>query len=102
MCRGIFDAIPKYVASRGAPEPGWRDAHLLGSDLVAELSALRERHREIHVIGSIDFTRTLVAHGLGHGRFELMKFNSSPAQGGIRNAPPNTECCARQLGDYLS
>jgi dihydrofolate reductase len=59
-----FDAIPKYVASRGAPELGWRDSHLLGNDLDAELSALRERHQEIHVIGSINFSRTLVAHGL--------------------------------------
>jgi dihydrofolate reductase len=59
-----FDAIPKYVASRGTPELGWRDSHLLGSDLATEVSALRERHREIHVIGSIDFARTLVADGL--------------------------------------
>jgi dihydrofolate reductase len=59
-----FDAIPKYVASRGAPELGWRDSHLLGSDLVRELSALRERHQEVHVIGSIDFARTLVADDL--------------------------------------
>ena len=59
-----FDAIPKYVASRGAPQLGWRDSHLLSPDLVAELSALRERHQEIHVIGSIDFARTLVAEGL--------------------------------------
>ncbi|MGO4689170.1 dihydrofolate reductase family protein [Glaciibacter sp. 2TAF33] len=59
-----FDAIPKYVVSRGAPEPGWRDSHLLGRDLAAELSALRERHQEIHVIGSIDFARTLVADAL--------------------------------------
>ncbi|MCU1408178.1 MAG: deaminase [Microbacteriaceae bacterium] len=59
-----FDAIPKYVASRGAPELGWRDSHLLGSDLVAELSALRERHQEVHVIGSIDFARTLIADDL--------------------------------------
>ena len=59
-----FDAIPKYVASRGTPELPWRDSHLLGGDLAAELTALRERHREIHVIGSIDFARTLVAEGL--------------------------------------
>lgn len=59
-----FDAIPKYVASRGTPELSWRDSHLLGGDLRAELAALRERHREIHVIGSIDFARTLVADGL--------------------------------------
>jgi len=59
-----FDAIPKYVASRGMPELPWRDSHLLGGDLAAELDALRERHREVHVIGSIDFARTLVAEGL--------------------------------------
>ncbi|WP_104163195.1 dihydrofolate reductase family protein [Cryobacterium sp. N22] len=59
-----FDAIPKYVASRGAPELPWRDSHLLGGDLAAELNSLRERHREIHVIGSINFARSLVAGGL--------------------------------------
>ncbi|MFB2597397.1 dihydrofolate reductase family protein [Herbiconiux sp. P17] len=59
-----FDEIPKYVASRGAPELSWRDSHLLGRDLAAEVAALRERHREIHVIGSIDFSRSLVAEGL--------------------------------------
>jgi dihydrofolate reductase len=59
-----FDAIPKYVASRGAPDLEWRDSHLVGSDLAAELPALRERHQEIHVIGSIDFARTLVAENL--------------------------------------
>ncbi|MET4639005.1 dihydrofolate reductase family protein [Mycetocola sp. 2940] len=59
-----FDAIPKYVASRGTPDLAWRDSHLLGSDLVAEVSALRERHQEIHVIGSIEFSRALVVDGL--------------------------------------
>lgn len=46
------------------PELAWRDSHLLGRDLAAEMAVLRERHREIHVIGSIDFARTLVADGL--------------------------------------
>ncbi|QWT24523.1 dihydrofolate reductase family protein [Subtercola sp. PAMC28395] len=59
-----FDRIPKYVASRGRPDLSWRGSHLLGPDLAAEIAALRERHREIHVIGSIDFARTLVAEGL--------------------------------------
>lgn len=59
-----FDAIPKYVASRGTPDLSWRDSHLLGNDLEAEVSALRERHQEIHVIGSIEFSRALVANGL--------------------------------------
>lgn len=59
-----FEEIPKYVASRGEPTLGWRDSHLLGGDLAAEVAALRERHREVHVIGSIDFARTLVAERL--------------------------------------
>ncbi|HWH25186.1 MAG TPA: dihydrofolate reductase family protein [Pseudolysinimonas sp.] len=59
-----LDGIPKYVASRGTPELSWRDSHLLGSDLPAEIATLRERHRNIHVIGSIDFARTLVTEGL--------------------------------------
>lgn len=59
-----FDSIPKYVASRGRPELGWRDSHLLGADLAAEVAILRDRHEAIHVIGSIDFARTLVAEGL--------------------------------------
>lgn len=59
-----FDAIPKYVASRGTPDLPWRDSHLLGGDLAAEIAALRERHREIHVIGSVDFARTLFTENL--------------------------------------
>ncbi|MGA1838560.1 dihydrofolate reductase family protein [Herbiconiux sp. 11R-BC] len=59
-----FNAMPKYVASRGAPELSWNNSHLLGSELAAEIAGLRERHDEIHVIGSIDFARTLVAEGL--------------------------------------
>ena len=59
-----FDAVPKYVASRGAPALDWRDSHLIGDDLAAQIAGLRERHREIHVIGSVEFARTLVAEGL--------------------------------------
>lgn len=59
-----FNSIPKYVASRGTPELDWVESHLLGADLAAELSVLRERHRDIHVIGSIDFARSLLAEGL--------------------------------------
>ncbi|QJU53974.1 dihydrofolate reductase family protein [Herbiconiux sp. KACC 21604] len=59
-----FDSIPKYVASRGAPVLPWRDSHLLGPSLSDEIAALRERHQEVHVIGSVDFSRSLVASGL--------------------------------------
>jgi dihydrofolate reductase len=59
-----FDSIPKYVASRGTPQLDWKDSHLLGGDLAAEIATLREQHDQVHVIGSIDFARTLVAEGL--------------------------------------
>lgn len=59
-----FDAVPKYVASRGDPDLPWRGSHLLGRDIAAEIAVLRERHEDIHVIGSIDFARTLVAESL--------------------------------------
>jgi dihydrofolate reductase len=59
-----FASIPKYVASRGTPALPWRDSHLLGPDLAAETAALRERHESVHVIGSIEFARSLIADGL--------------------------------------
>jgi dihydrofolate reductase len=55
-----FDAVPKYVASRGTPSLPWRDSHRVGENLAAEVAALRDRHRSIHVVGSVDFARTLV------------------------------------------
>ena len=60
----LFNRVPKYVASRGNPRLGWRDSHLLGANLPARIAELRDRHREVHVIGSIDFARSLVAEGL--------------------------------------
>ncbi|MCR2800327.1 MULTISPECIES: dihydrofolate reductase family protein [unclassified Microbacterium] len=59
-----FTAIPKYVASRGTPPLPWVNSHRLGADLAAEIAALRERHAEVHVVGSIEFARGLVQAGL--------------------------------------
>lgn len=59
-----FDAIPKYVASRGRPALPWQNSRQLGADLAAEIAALRARHDEVHVIGSIDLARTLVTEGM--------------------------------------
>ncbi len=57
----LFNALPKYVASRGDRPLGWNNSHLLGLDLGREIAALRGRHTEVHVVGSIDLARTLVA-----------------------------------------
>lgn len=59
-----FDALPKYVASRGTPELTWQNSHLLGPDLPAAIADLRARHENVHVIGSVEFARSLVAAGL--------------------------------------
>lgn len=59
-----FDQIPKYVASRSVIDLPWRGSQLLGDDLPAAIAGLRERHANVHVIGSIDFSRTLVREGL--------------------------------------
>jgi dihydrofolate reductase len=59
-----FDDIPKYVASRGTPDLSWKDSHLVGADLRTELAELRERHEEIHIIGSVDLAQSLLAENL--------------------------------------
>ncbi len=60
----VLNRVPKYVASRGRPALDWAGTSQLGDDLAAEVAALRERHRETHVIGSVDFTQALLAADL--------------------------------------
>lgn len=61
----LFDRVPKYVASRDADLAlKWQGSSRVGADLAAEIADLRARHREVHVIGSIDFVHTLLAEGL--------------------------------------
>src|SRR5690606_17530248 len=60
----VLNRVPKYVASRSALQPEWAGTTQLGSDLAAEITALRERHTETHVIGSVDFVQSLLAAGL--------------------------------------
>lgn len=56
--------VPKYVASRGAPDLTWERSTLLGPDLAAEVRAVRDRHESTHVIGSVDLVQTLLAERL--------------------------------------
>jgi dihydrofolate reductase len=58
----LFNRVPKYVASRGNPTLEWAHSTLLGSDVVTAARELRERHSNVHVIGSLDFAQTLFAH----------------------------------------
>lgn len=57
-----FAEIPKYVATRGELTPTWAGTSVLdASDIAAAMDALRDRHDEIHVIGSVDLVQTLLA-----------------------------------------
>ena len=60
----LFNRIPKYVASRGDAHLGWAHSSQLGPDLAVALRDLRDRHENIHVIGSLDLAQTLFAERL--------------------------------------
>lgn len=60
----LFNRLPKYVASRRAPALEWANSTLLGPDVVAAVRELRDRHENIHVIGSLNFVQTLFAERL--------------------------------------
>jgi len=56
-----FDAIPKYVATRGDLSPQWQGTTVLDeADIARQVDALRDRHEETHVIGSIDLVQSLL------------------------------------------
>ncbi|GIJ50995.1 dihydrofolate reductase [Virgisporangium aliadipatigenens] len=60
----LFSRVPKYVASRGNPELGWAGSVLLGPDLVNAVREVRDKHENVHVIGSLDLVRTLLRERL--------------------------------------
>ena len=61
----LFDRVPKYVASRNAGiQLDWQGSTRVGVDLAVEIAELRRRHRDVHVIGSIDLVQTLLAERL--------------------------------------
>jgi dihydrofolate reductase len=60
-----YNRVPKYVASRTLTELGWKNSHLLGSDVPAAVAKLRaEPGGEIRVWGSSVLIRTLAEHDL--------------------------------------
>jgi dihydrofolate reductase len=62
---GLLNGVPKYVASRTLAEPlGWEGATLLGAPVADGVAALKDRHDEIHVIGSLDLVQSLLQFGL--------------------------------------
>lgn len=57
----LFNRIPKYVASRGTPDLSWDHSTLLDADdIVGAIRALRDRHQQIKVVGSLNLVQTLL------------------------------------------
>ena len=62
---GLLNRVPKYVASRTLTGPlRWQGSTLVTGDVVEGITAVKERHDEVHVIGSLDLVQSLLRFGL--------------------------------------
>ncbi|TML91945.1 MAG: dihydrofolate reductase [Actinobacteria bacterium] len=61
----LLNRVPKYVASRTLTGPlTWQGSTLVTGDFVERITAVKERHDEVHVIGSLDLVQSLLRFGL--------------------------------------
>jgi len=61
----LLNGVPKYVASRTlAGSLACEGSTLLTGDFVESITAVKERHDEVHVIGSLDLVQSLLRFGL--------------------------------------
>ena len=61
---GNLNRIPKYVASRSRLDLGWAGSSQIGPDIATAVREIRDRHENVHVIGSLDFVQTLLSERL--------------------------------------
>lgn len=61
----LLNGVPKYIASRTLASPlTWEGSTLLTDDLPGSITALKDHHEEVHVIGSLDLVQSLLRLGL--------------------------------------
>ena len=61
----LLNGVPKYVASRTLAGPlDWRGSTVVGESIVEGVTALKERHDEVHVIGSLNLVQSLLRFSL--------------------------------------
>jgi dihydrofolate reductase len=61
----LLNRVPKHVASRTLKDPlAWSGSSVIAGDLGAGIAAIKERHDETHVIGSLDLVQSLLRLGL--------------------------------------
>lgn len=62
---GLINGVPKYVFSRTLADPlGWQGSTVVGEPFPDSVTALKERHDELQVIGSLDLAQSLLRFGL--------------------------------------
>jgi dihydrofolate reductase len=62
---GLLNSVPKYVASRTLADPlDWQGSTVVGESIEEGVTSLKARHREVHVIGSLDLVQSLLRLGL--------------------------------------
>jgi dihydrofolate reductase len=62
---GLLNGVPKYVASRSLADPlAWQGSTLVAEDVAQGVTSLKERHDEVHVIGSLDLVQSMLRFGL--------------------------------------
>lgn len=62
---GLLNGVPKFVASRTLVGPlGWQDSTLVAEPLADAIISIKERHDEVHVIGSLNLVQSLLRFGL--------------------------------------
>ena len=58
---GLLNRVRKYVASRTLADPlAWSGSSVLSGELGAAVATMKQRHDEVHVIGSLDLTQSLL------------------------------------------
>jgi len=63
--KGLLNAVPKYVASRTLADPlEWQGSTVVGESIAESVASLKERHDEVHVIGSLNLVQSLLRYGL--------------------------------------
>lgn len=61
----LLNAVPKYVASHTLTEPlSWNGTKRLDGNLLESITEVKNRHDEVHVIGSLDLVQSLLRLGL--------------------------------------
>lgn len=62
---GLLNGVPKYVASRTIADPlDWSGSTVVSESIDDAVASLKQRHEEIHVIGSLDLVQSLLRFGL--------------------------------------